>query len=78
MHTYADTAPSGLSDAAYDAQYGTGVDPARVPPSQSGPTYFLWDPQPLPMSHCCAVMIQSPHTLLMGTCPFVPAGKMTT
>ena len=29
-------------------------------------------PQPLPMSFCCAVVIQSPHTLLktaQGTCP---------
>ena len=33
MHTYADTAPSGLSDGAYDALYGTGVDPAIVPRS---------------------------------------------
>ena len=31
MHTHAVTAPPGLSDGAYGATYGAGVDPARVP-----------------------------------------------
>ena len=31
MGTYASTAPSGLSDGAYDLPYGAGVGPARAP-----------------------------------------------
>ena len=32
-HTYAVTAPSGLSDGAHDAPYGTGSGPSESPPS---------------------------------------------
>ena len=91
MHTYADTAPSRLSDDACDATYGAGVDPKRVPRSSlvdlhQGTGLMIiaqqlpwetWRGLPrcsrvtlrgedggLPMSHCCAVMIQSP--LLKG------------
>ena len=32
-------------------------------------------PQPLPMSFCCAVMTQSPHTLLKRRVQHVPVGK---
>ena len=32
-------------------------------------------PQPLPVSHCCAVMTQSPHMLLRDVSTPVPGGK---
>ena len=41
-------------------------------------TYFLWHPSPLPMSHGCSVLTQSPHTLLKGRVQACVCGQKTT